>query len=239
MAGPKDPLSASHGASSPLGSVPGFLDAVDESKESQPPSASKTNFEALREAMGEKVDLLDHLPFDRVQLIPHTDDGFVGRKTLAPWKLNLGTTKHDEPIYAYIYRSVSFRGADTYDNFAVTTLRFSTYLGKQCATPITKTEVLQEHLKAEYRGASSENQLKVLIGLYFIFSGASDAIKYIPSKYVLEQIEAVCHSFVQQNIRKVSSTAHDSIEWSTPTGLEGPGSSADHHRSVQLVSPTI
>lgn len=98
--------------------------------------------------------------------------------------------------------------------------------------------VLQENLNEEYEAVRSSDQLKALIKVYFMHSGACDFLKIGMSQQLLDDVVAACNSFLQQSISTAKSKLCVSIERSTRTGREGSGSSANHHQSAQLVSLT-
>ena len=145
-----------------------------------------SKFEALKKNMGDSSHLLNELPFHRVELIAHADDELIGRKTIAPWKIHVGTTKlFGEPIYAYLMNQ-------THGSLAVSF--FSISADEQDVTIHDISTLVNEDLREEYAGAPTQEALKALVKLYFIQRGVCDDIPMLFSKSLLNEIDRVCKS---------------------------------------------
>ena len=170
-------------------------------------------------------------------LIPATDDKLVGRKTLAPWKLQIGKASlYDEPIYAYPTRSIG--GTHPLGTLAITALVSPT--NDEPATLATFSEILEEDINDEFAGARSRGELRDLFKAYFLHSGVCDGVHVNMSKELITNIVTVCETIrnkrkTGETNRETGRTADKTSVTSEPILVESEGSAA-HHNPGQPVS---
>lgn len=202
------------------GDIRPFLNS--ELLQSQLPTAV-SHFEALKQAMGDQSKLLEELPFDRVEFLPHADEDLIGRKTLCPWKIRVGTTKlFGEPIFAYLLNNTG-RG-HVRGTLAVSFFSFSE--DEQEVTIHDICTLVHEDLREEYSGAPTQDTMKVLVKIYFIQKGACDGVPVVLSNTLLNDTERVCKSFLKLKTKAVNRDTRRSSIFvdSVPTQSSSPGS---------------